>query len=423
MRLSRPSVLLVLVIIAFATPHNVCAQGEASATATTVNPDVAIPVLKLELLPLTKAQLQTELAGWIDALRESTTQISKIDIEARGSKGGDTKKKLVGEAAKLRTARAALLDRVHVVIVAFRSKGGDPKEAEDYVKAVSAFGADLGDFGAIWITFSEWLSSREGGMRWGRNILVCVVYLGAFWILARLLGFAVRRAVTRVGHASGLLVRFLVSLTRKLVMVVGFVLAASALQIDIGPMLAAIGAAGFILAFALQDTLGNFAAGIMILLYRPFDVGDEVNIAGVNGKVTDTNLVSTTIMTFNNQVIVVPNKSIWGGVITNVTGSTTRRVDMVFGIGYEDDIDKAHAMLEKIVKSHELVLDDPKPLIRLHELADSSVNFIVRPWAKTSDYWQVYWDVTRQVKKRFDAEGISIPYPQQDVHMYQANPT
>jgi small conductance mechanosensitive channel len=130
-------------------------------------------------------------------------------------------------------------------------------------------------------------------------------------------------------------------------------------------------------------------------------------------------LVSTTIATFDNQQIVVPNNSIWGNVIKNITGKPIRRVDLVFGISYSDDIDKARSILEEIISSHEKTLDDPAPMVRMHEMADSSVNFIARPWAKTADYWDVYWDVQRTVKQRFDAEGITIPFPQRDVHVFQ----
>jgi len=133
------------------------------------------------------------------------------------------------------------------------------------------------------------------------------------------------------------------------------------------------------------------------------------------------NLVSTTIRTFDNKLMIVPNSKIWNEVITNATGVTQRRVDMVFGIGYDDDIDRAQSILEEIVTSHPLVLKIPEPNIKLNELADSSINFICRPWVLTSDYWEVYWDVTKDVKKCFDKADIGIPYPQQDVHLYLAN--
>jgi small conductance mechanosensitive channel len=131
------------------------------------------------------------------------------------------------------------------------------------------------------------------------------------------------------------------------------------------------------------------------------------------------NLLSTQLRTPDNQLVVVPNNSVWGDVIINITGITQRRIDLVFGIGYSDDIDKAQKILEEIVKDTEHILDDPVPVIKLHELGESSVNFICRPWVKPEDYWEVYWNITREVKRRFDAQGVSIPFPQRDVHIYQ----
>jgi small conductance mechanosensitive channel len=158
-----------------------------------------------------------------------------------------------------------------------------------------------------------------------------------------------------------------------------------------------------------------------MLIYRPFDISDWIKVAGVLGKVESMNLLSTQLRTPDNQLIIVPNNSVWGDVITNVTGITQRRIDLVFGIGYSDDIDKAQNILEDILEGHDLVLKEPEAIVRLHELAESSVNFICRPWVKPDDYWDVYWDITREVKRRFDAEGVSIPFPQRDVHLYQEN--
>jgi small conductance mechanosensitive channel len=210
----------------------------------------------------------------------------------------------------------------------------------------------------------------------------------------------------------------IISVTRGLIMIFGVLVALSQMGISVGPLLAGLGVAGFIVGFALQDTLANFASGLMILFYRPFDVGDLVETGGVFGKVQDMSLVNTTILTVDNQTLVVPNSKIWGDVIKNVTAQNMRRVDMVFGIGYADDIPKAEGILEDIVKRHDKVLEDPAPVVRLHELGESSVNFIVRPWVKRDDYWDVYWDITRAVKMRFDADGVTIPFPQRDVHLY-----
>ena len=238
-------------------------------------------------------------------------------------------------------------------------------------------------------------------------------------MLSRIAGKGIDRSLARSRRASALLKSFMSKLVRRIILVVGFVIAMTYLEFNVGPILAIIGGASLVVAFALQDTLGNFASGILILLYRPFDVGDVIEAGGVSGKVDSMNLVSTHIKTFDNKSMIVPNNSVWGGVITNATGTSQRRVDMVFGIGYDDDIDKAQSILEEIVHSHELVLKDPEPVIQMHELADSSVNFICRPWSLTSDYWKVYWDITKQAKKRFDAEGVTIPFPQRDVHIYQ----
>ena len=160
----------------------------------------------------------------------------------------------------------------------------------------------------------------------------------------------------------------------------------------------------------------------MILLYRPYDVGDLVEEGGMVGKVDKMSLVSTSLLTLDNQLIVIPNNKIWGGVIKNVTAQTIRRVDLVFGISYSDDIPKAERVLAAILTYHERVLDDSEPMVRLHTLGASSVDFVVRPWVKVDDYWDVYWDVTRTVKLRFDEEGVSIPFPQRDVHVYQEHP-
>ena len=239
-------------------------------------------------------------------------------------------------------------------------------------------------------------------------------------ILAGVASSLVRGALNRSKlNATNLLKDFAAGTAGKVVFFLGFLIALTALGINIGPFLAAFGVLGFVIGFALQDTLGNFAAGVMILLYKPYDVGDVVTAGGVTGKVTDMNLVSTLFKTPDNQNIIVPNGQIWGGTITNITANDTRRVDLTAGIGYDDDIEKAEQVLMDIVTSHPLVLKDPAPVIKLNELADSSVNFVVRPWSKTSDYWDVYFDLTREIKLRFDKESISIPYPQTDVHLHK----
>ena len=246
--------------------------------------------------------------------------------------------------------------------------------------------------------------------------LVFFIFTKLAKLVRKLLGHALDSAHV---HISNLLRRMIVSTVGNLMIFVGILIALSQLGISLGPLLAGLGIAGFIIGFAMQDSLANFASGMLILLYRPFDVGDVVDAGGVQGKVSSMSLVNTTIMTFDNQTLVVPNNLIWSSVIKNVTAQRTRRIDFVFGISYGDDIEKAEKVFRDIVDSHEKTLDEPEAMVHVHELGDSSVNFIVRPWVNTADYWEVYWDITRAVKLRLDKEGISIPFPQRDVHVYQ----
>lgn len=268
---------------------------------------------------------------------------------------------------------------------------------------------------------ADWV--RENGPDVLIKLLVIAVILTIFKILANIAGKMARKAVNASKlNISSLLKDFFVSVASKAVFVIGILVALSQLGVQIAPLLAGLGVAGFIVGFALQDTLSNFASGLMILIYRPFDVGDLVEAGGVSGKVKEMSLVSTTILTLDNQKLVVPNNKIWGDVIRNVTAQHSRRVDMVFGIGYADDIEHAERILHDIVDNHDRVLESPEPIIKLHTLNESSVDFVVRPWARTDDYWDVYWDITRAVKERFDKEGISIPFPQRDIHVFQETP-
>ena len=265
-----------------------------------------------------------------------------------------------------------------------------------------------------------WASLVESGPGLFLNLLLFLIIVFIFYKLANLAKRLTETALQKPGvQLSQLLKRMVLLIVRNTVLVIGVLIALSQVGISMGPLLAGLGVIGFIIGFALQDTLSNFAAGMLILLYRPFDVKDLVEAGGVSGLVSHMSLVNTTILTLDNQTIIVPNGKIWGDVIKNVTAQKVRRVDLVFGISYTDDILKTEKILQEVVAAHEAVLDEPETMIRLHELGDSSVNFVVRPWVKTDDYWETYWALTRAVKMRFDEEGISIPFPQRDVHLYQ----
>lgn len=348
---------------------------------------------------------------------DAVTETAKKDVE----KQEKIKEKLVEDVAKMRLQQTALMDRLNAVLAALEDKGGDVTEYNNYIKGAVSTGVevDVTDASATMTAITTWLKSEQGGIRWGINIAKFIGTLIGFWILAILCRKIMAKALKAWKNVSEILRTFMLKTTFRLVMAIGVIMALGALEINIGPVMAVIGAAGFVVAFALQGTLSNFASGIMIMFYRPFDVGDVVDVAGVLGKVDSMNLVSTHIKTPDNKSVTVPNNAIWGGVITNATDSAIRRVDMMFGIGYSDSIPKAQEVLEALVKAHPKVLDTPETVIQVHELADSSVNFVCRPWCNTADYWDVFWDLTRQVKEKFDQEGISIPFPQQDVHVFK----
>lgn len=376
-------------------------------------------VLRAELRPLVKTQVEEDLANWLKHLQDKSLEVRNVEIASLTAESDADIDRHNEKAVALRNERDALIARVRVVINSYEAKTGDVTEANAYVDSV-VVGPEITGLRAAWVTFRSWLFSAEGGLALATSIGLFFGILIAFKILAGLLGRLVDRGLRTVGKSSDLLRSFMVNSVRKVTMLIGVVIAVSQLGVNVGPLLAAIGAAGFVIGFALQGTLSNFASGVMMMMYRPFEIGDAVSAAGVTGKVNSMTLVSTTILTFDNQTIVVPNNKIWGDVITNITANRTRRVDMTFGIGYGDDIAKAEKVLNKVLEDHPKVLKDPAPVVQVHELGDSSVNFVVRPWALTDDYWTVYWDITRTVKERFDAAEISIPFPQRDVHLHGA---
>lgn len=357
-------------------------------------------------------------------LQSAELAAKKVEMQKR-----ETKQQLLDHLNEHRTYRTEMIDRLNLVLDELEAKTGETDSAMTtkisqyrlYIHSAQGIAVDIKDASSTWAAVKGWVASEEGGMRWGVNLVEVAGILFVFYFLGRLAGKAVKKATDAMRNPSLLLQRFLVQSVRRFFFVAGLLMALSAMEVSIAPLLAMIGAAGLVVGLALQGTLSNFASGIMILFYRPFDVGDSIEAGGILGKVTAMNLVSTVITTPDNKRMIVPNNDIWGGVITNISGVTRRRVDMQFGIGYEDDIDKALHILEEIVVAHPQVLKDPEPVIKLHELAESSVNFICRPWSLPGDYWSVYWDITREVKARFDKEGLSIPYPQQDVHVYTEN--
>ena len=251
----------------------------------------------------------------------------------------------------------------------------------------------------------------------GLNVLIAILTFFVGRIIARKLAELTRKVMIKA-KVDETLRGFLRNIIYYALLAAVVVMALGQAGLNITSFLAVLGAAGLAVGLALKDSLSNFAAGVMLIMLNFFKKGDYVTVAGESGTVLSIKIFNTVLNTPDNRQIVIPNSSILSNSIINVSANATRRVDLVFGIGYEDDLLKAKSILEKILADEPRILADPAPVVAVSELADSSVNFVVRPWVNSSDYWGVYWDLTEKVKLTFDAEGISIPFPQTDVHLY-----
>jgi len=444
------SAFVVAALIQFSA---LAASGELPAPSTQID----VSELEMMVKHLTVDELQIEADRWQDLLRKNIKELNATKIvlsqeneriaaaEAEQNEGAGPnetaeespevteaqadKDATLERLANFREERVKIIDRMNVIIDELSAKLGvddNDKEAEAvlsyrlYINSVKGLQLDVTDTVSTWSTVKAWALSSEGGKRLLGHLLEFVGILVGFWILGNLASRVVGHLLHFAGARSQIMRKFAVDMTRRGLIAIGLLLGLAALEFNITPLVALIGAAGFVVAFALQNTLSNFASGLMIMFYRPFDIEDFIQAGDVAGKVKSMNLMTTHVLTPDNKMMIVPNNSLWGQVITNVTGSSTRRVDMLFGVGYGDDLQKVEQVLLSILDTHPLVLKDPEPLIRVSELGESSVNLLCRPWVKTEDYWSVYWDVTRQVKERFEAEGISIPFPQRDVHHHNA---
>lgn len=274
----------------------------------------------------------------------------------------------------------------------------------------------LPDLGFSWDEAVVFL--KTSALEFGINLLTAIVifYVGRLGV----------RLITRGIHqvmvsqdVDKTLVSFVTNLISMILLVIVVIAAVGALGVQTTSFIAILGAAGLAVGLALQGSLSNFASGVLIIIFRPYKVGDWIEGAGISGAVEDVQILTTVLKTGDNKQIIVPNSQIMGGIITNYSAKDTRRIDMVVGVSYSDDLDKVRKTLDELVAAEDRILDDPAHTIAVSELADSSVNFVVRPWVKTSDYWGVKFDLTEAIKKRFDQDGISFPFPQQDVHLYK----
>jgi small conductance mechanosensitive channel len=251
-------------------------------------------------------------------------------------------------------------------------------------------------------------------------VIALLIYLIGKWIAKRVTN--VVKKLMNARDADPTLVNFLSNVVYAILLVAVILAALDTLGLPVTSLLAIVGAAGLAIGLALKDSLGNFASGVMLVMFRPFKKGDFVEVAGVAGSVQEIRIFSTTLTTPDNKLIIIPNAQVASGTITNYSANDQRRVDLVFGVGYDDNLKVARDVLTRLCAEHPKVLDDPETKIFVMNLGDSSVDFAVRPWANTEDYWTVYSDLLEQAKVELEAAGCNIPYPQTDVHLHHQNP-
>ncbi len=261
----------------------------------------------------------------------------------------------------------------------------------------------------------DWLLTN--GPDFAVNIVIFLLILIVGKFVIGMLGRMTKTVLGRTQRVDDTLSAFILNVQNKVLWVIVLMAALPRLGVDIAPLIAGLGVTGFVIGFAFQESLGNLAAGLMILLNRPFEKGNYVEAGGHAGTVREINMMATTLDTPDNRRITIPNRNIWGNPIINYTVYDKRRVDMTVGIGYGADIGKAISAVKRVLEADVNVLKEPTPVIEVVELADSSINLVVRPWSETAHYWDVYFRFHREVKAVFDAEGIEIPFPQMDVHL------
>jgi len=254
---------------------------------------------------------------------------------------------------------------------------------------------------------------------YGWSILGAIItFIVGWWLIKVVLKILVK--VLEKTNIEESLIGFLRTLSDFMLKMILVITTLSMVGVDMTPFFAILGGMAIAVGLALKDSLGNFAAGVMILLFKPFKVGDYIETSGVSGTVMEIQIMSTLLKTPDNKHIIIPNGTVVTSVITNYSREETRRLNLVFGVGYESDMEKVRSLLKEIVESDERVLQDPAPQILMSELADSSVNFTVRMWTKANDFWTVNFDMNEKIFKVFNDNDINIPYPQTDVHIHQA---
>ena len=372
-------------------------------------------------LEAVEAQAEDAANGAGEVSEEQLEEAVK-QLEAVAETEGNLKEELLVKVTELQGDRVAIVDRFNIILDALEERGGDTASYRKYVDAVSGIELDITDTEGLGVRLVSWLKSEEGGIRVGLSLAKCIGILIAAAVLSHYLSKVTNRVLEKVGGISILFRNFLVMVVNRGILVVGVLLALASLGVSLGPVLALVGGASFVLAFALQSNLGNFASGLMLLINKPFDVGDEVSVAGYWAYVDSISLASTKLKTFGGDIVTLPNNTVWGSDIKNHTHSDIRKIYLSINIKFTEDIDRLLSAWGEVAASHPKVLKNPAPgSFPWSAQYDYDIAIGLSAWTKTDGYWSVYVDLLKMLQKLLADLDIELAAPQQEIKLSQAS--
>ena len=387
----------------------------AEKAITPQKPDVPVENLQLLVNSLTVEELHNEAAGWLILLQKKAREISLAELAIKNRKEDSKLSKrdqLVLNVTNLESQQTAIIERFTVILDELEEKGGESLSYRKYIAGVSGFQFNITDTEGIGLRFITWLKSEKGGIKLGIQILNFSSIVLISVLIAPRISKLVNTVLSNFDNISSLFREYLVMLLKRGTVVIGVLLGLASLGVSLGPILALVGGASFVLAFALQENLGNFASGLMLLINKPFDVGDEVRIGEHWARVNSISLASTKLKDYEGNIITIPNNTVWGSEIINYTHSENRKVMLHLYIKFEQDIDQVKNMWLKIATSHPKTLDTPKPRVfPWNSYYDYYINMGLSAWCLTEDYWEVYTELLKSVQKHMQKLGIELAPP------------